>query len=120
VEAPHALVCVDLPLRILSEANGRESWRRKAERTRLHRSTARAVLQRFARPVHGGQIYIDLVRIAPRKLDDDNLVSGFKAVRDGVADWLGIDDGSPRLAWRYKQRKGQAGQYAAQVVVDWA
>jgi hypothetical protein len=52
-------------------------------------------------------------------LDDDNLASGFKAARDGVADWLGIDDGSPRLSWRYGQRKSKPGEYAAEVSVEW-
>ena len=27
----------------------------------------------------------------------------FKATRDGVADWLGVDDGDKRLSWRYAQ-----------------
>jgi hypothetical protein len=115
-----AIVCVDLPLRIVSEANAREHWQPKARRARAHRAVARALLQRHARPVHGGPITIGLERIAPRKLDDDNLAGGFKAVRDGVADWLGIDDGSDRLRWTYGQRKGRAGQYAAQVVVIWS
>ena len=58
-------------------------------------------------------------RGSPRKLDDDNLASGFKAVRDGVADWLGIDDGSPRICWQYAQEKSKAGEYAARVHVSW-
>ena len=36
----------------------------------------------------------------------------------GVADWLGIYDGSKRLKWLYAQRKGKPGQYAAEVHVD--
>lgn len=119
-EGVTATICVDLPLRIVSEANAREHWQPKARRAREHRAAARALLQRYARPVHGGQITIGLVRIAPRKLDDDNLAGGFKAVRDGVADWLGIDDGSDRLRWTYGQRKGRAKEYAAQVVVMWS
>jgi len=118
-ERARAKVSVVLPLRIVSEANGREHWRQKAARARLHRATARAVLQRFARPMHDGVVWIDLVRIAPRQLDGDNLQSGFKATRDGVADWLGINDGSPRLQWSYHQRQGLPKQYAAEVVVMW-
>lgn len=37
----------------------------------------------------------------------------------GVADWLGINDGSPRLQWSYHQRQGLPKQYAAEVVVMW-
>ena len=52
-------------------------------------------------------------------LDDDNLASGFKSTRDGVADWLGIDDGSKRLTWVYKQVKGPPKTYEAEVIAEW-
>ena len=61
---------------------------------------------------------ITLTRIGPRTLDDDNLAGGFKHVRDGVADWLGIDDGDKRLTWRYEQRKGAPKEYAAEVRIE--
>lgn len=60
-----------------------------------------------------------LMSANPDQLDGDNLQSGFKATRDGVADWLGINDGSPRLQWSYYQRQGLPKQYAAEVVVMW-
>lgn len=48
-----------------------------------------------------------LVRVAPSDgLDSDNLQGSLKACRDGVADWLGVDDRDPRVAWRYDQRRG--------------
>ena len=52
-------------------------------------------------------IAVSMTRIAPRALDDDNLQTAFKSVRDGVADALGIDDRDPRVAWRYAQEKGK-------------
>jgi len=58
-----------------------------------------------------------LTRVAPRKLDGDNLQSGFKAVRDGVADWLGVDDGNGLIDWQYAQRSGKAGEYAVEIEV---
>lgn len=36
----------------------------------------------------------------------------------GVADWLGIDDGDPRLTWQYAQRKSKPGNYAAEIVIE--
>lgn len=36
-------------------------------------------------------------------MDDDNLVASFKALRDGIADRLGFDDGSDHVHWVYKQ-----------------
>ncbi len=113
------MITADLPLRIISEANARQHWRKAAARKKLHRQTARLILQQFARPMGDSDRFtITLTRIAPRKLDDDNLASGFKAVRDGVADWIGIDDGSPRIAWAYAQESSKAGHYAARVRVE--
>ena len=115
MSAEHLIVVV-LPLKIISEANSRDYWRKSAARKKLHRATARALLQSYARPMHAGPIGITLTRRGPRRLDDDNLASGFKAARDGVADWLGIDDGSERLTWAYAQAPGA---YEAEVHVRW-
>ena len=112
-------VSVTLPLTIISEANQRGHWSKSASRKALHRNTARCILQSHARPHKDGPIRITLTRVAPRSLDDDNLASGFKAARDGVADWLGIDDGSKRLTWVYAQRRGDPKQYLAEVAVEW-
>ena len=115
-----SVIVVAVPVRIISEANSRQHWRKAAARKKLHRQTARLVLQQYARPMGEAERFtITLTRVAPRKLDDDNLASGFKAVRDGVADWLGIDDGSPRICWQYAQEKSKAGEYAARVHVSW-
>ena len=119
--AGHAVISVTLPIKIVSEANLRQHWRKAGARKRLHRQTARLTLQQYARPMHEDvTITVTLTRVAPRKLDDDNLSSGFKAARDGVADWLGIDDGSPRIRWQYAQERGRAGEYAARVCVVWS
>ena len=113
------MICVALPIRIISEANQRGHWAKSAGRKALHRRTASAILQRHARPT-AEKITITLTRFAPRRLDSDNLQFGFKAVRDGVADWLGIDDGSPRLTWAYADKRGEfGGDYLAEVVVSW-
>jgi hypothetical protein len=115
------VIVVTLPIKIVSEANLRQHWRKAAARKKLHRQTARLVLQQHARPMgETEQFTVTLTRVAPRKLDDDNLASGFKAVRDGIADWLGIDDGSPRIRWQYAQHKSEAGHYSAWVRVEWA
>lgn len=102
----------ELPLRIESVANKREHWSRKAQRTKLHRMAAIAV------PAHPLPCVVTLMRIAPRALDDDNLASGFKALRDGIADRLGVDDRDPRVTWRYIQGRGKAKEYAARVWIE--
>ena len=54
-------------------------------------------------------VTVTIVRIAPRALDDDNLAYAAKAIRDGVADGLGVRDNDPRVSWRYEQRKPAKG-----------
>lgn len=53
-------------------------------------------------------IVVTLTRVHPPGkgiTDTDGLAATFKHVRDGIADWLGVDD-SPRtgIEWRYTQR----------------
>lgn len=111
-------VAVTYAERIESEANGREHWRAKAARTKRHRLMAWANLKTIERPAFLGPVKINLTRIAPRELDGDNLQSGFKATRDGVADWLGVDDGDKRLDWQYSQRKGAPKYYGVEIEIS--
>lgn len=48
-----------------------------------------------------------MTRVAPRDLDDDNLATAFKSIRDGLASAWGVDD-SPAgpVVWRYNQERG--------------
>ena len=48
-----------------------------------------------------------MTRVAPRDLDDDNLATAFKSIRDGLAAAWGVDD-SPAgpVVWRYSQERG--------------
>lgn len=51
-----------------------------------------------------------LTRVAPSKgLDGDNLQGSLKAIRDAVAAWIGIDDGSERVHYTYAQERGPWG-----------
>ena len=109
-------IAVTLPIHIVSEANAREHWRVVAKRKAAHREIARTMLQKYASP-KAQPITVVLTRIGKKTLDGDNLQGGFTATRNGVADWLGIDDGSSLLTWRYAQKKGK--QYAAHVAVRW-
>lgn len=106
------MTTVELPLRIESAANKREHWSKRSARTKMHRFAAVAV------PQHPLPCVVTLIRVAPRKLDDDNLQSGFKALRDGIADRLGVKDNDPRVAWRYDQVRGRAKEYAARVRIE--
>lgn len=68
----------------------------------------------------GGRIHVEFTRLSTATCDDDNLPSAFKAVRDGIAEALGIDDGSDRYAWSYGQRRIKRGETPGFEVVLWA
>lgn len=115
---------VEIPLRIVSVANLREHWAAKHRRTSSHRSGAalavRAALRRWAvGSAVAGWNCVTLARIIGprgRTLDDDNLRSAFKAVRDGVADALGINDGSREWRWEYREERGK--QWAVKIRIE--
>lgn len=63
--------------------------------------------------LHGKQkpstpLLVTLTRIAPSSgLDDDNLASALKSVRDQVAAWLGVDDKLRDIVrYEYEQERG--------------
>ena len=54
---------------------------------------------------------VTLISFRKRELDDDNLIGGFKPLRDAIARWLGLDDNQRVIDWQYGQveTKGRAG-----------
>ncbi len=114
-----AIVAVELPLRLSTLGNAKGHWRQKAAVAKAHRSTAALVLRasRVTPPAPGRRLLVTITRIAPAALDSDNLVGSAKHVRDGVADWLGIDDRSPLVTWVVEQEKGAPRTYGARVVI---
>lgn len=60
---------------------------------------------------------VTLTRIAPRDLDGDNLQSSLKAIRDGVADFLKVDDRDSRVTWAYAQERGAPKFYGVRVEI---
>ncbi len=110
-----------IPIRTISEANQREHWAKKAARVKDQRGTALLMARMPLRPFRSTpHLLITLTRIAPRPLDTDNAVRSLKAIRDGIADALGIDDGNvARVTWAYRQRKAaEPKHYAVDVRVE--
>jgi hypothetical protein len=97
-----------IPVRTVSEANSHEHWRARQRRAKEQRGIALLVARGLGKPP-AAPLTITLTRVSPRALDSDNLAGSQKHVRDGIADWLGVDDGDPRLTWLYEQRRGAAG-----------
>jgi hypothetical protein len=46
-----------------------------------------------------GALVVRMVRVAPRALDDDNLATAFKRLRDAIAKSTGIHDASERVLY---------------------
>ena len=107
-------ITVELPIRVVSESNVSCHWATRAKRAKKHRSAAKLLVKSaITEPL----IVITLTRIAPRRLDDGNLGISMKAVQDGVADALRIDDGSVAVRWLYNQRRGAMKEYAVLVEI---
>lgn len=103
------MIRYEIPIRTISEANNREHWAAKAKRTKSQRLMSRLItisaLSRHKELWH--PMTITLVRHGKRKMDSDNLARSFKAVRDGIAEAIGIDDGDDRINWQYRQEKAK-------------
>ena len=97
---------IAVPIRTVPGMNTRESWRARARRVKAERRTVAWLLA--GKPKPPAPLTVRLTRVAPSNgLDDDNLAGALKAVRDQIADWLGIDDKrSDRVRYVYAQRRG--------------
>lgn len=93
---------------VVSEANQRCHWTVRANRFASQKATLLVALTSvgWAKSPPFDRAEVTLTRLGGRGLDSDNLAGSFKAVRDALADWLGVDDGSDRVAWHYGQRPG--------------
>lgn len=103
---------VTLPLHIESLLNKREHWSARYRRSKANRKAAC-----YITPLPPLPVSVLLCRIGPRPLDGDNLQSGFKSLRDGIAARYGIDDNDPRIEWLYAQERGKAREYAARITI---
>lgn len=110
------MISVHLPLKTVAGLNAREHWRKRAKRVKAERLTARLVLTPHAKP-DVFPVVVRMVRLSPGTLDSDNLQGAAKAIRDGVADWLGIPDNDPRIDWQYGQERCKRGWFGVRVEI---
>ena len=110
----------ELDIQTVSEANRHEHWRRRQQRAKHQRqATFYGLLARWGPSQLTLPLHITLTRIAPRPIrDTDNLESCFKHVRDGIADYLKIDDSNPLVIWGpHGQERGAPKTYYVVVVI---
>jgi hypothetical protein len=103
-----------LPIKTVSEMNGRDHWTVRSRRAKAARRCAFHMVSKHPLPC-----IVTLTRLSPGTLDDDNLRSALKATRDGIAEKLGADDrpGSG-IEWRYGQEICRRGDYGVRVEIE--
>ena len=96
-------ISVEIDSRIVSP-NEREHWAREWKRRCNEHRAVEDALWEYPRPTHDSSWVVQFTRISSKLLDvGDNLPASFKAHRDAVASWLGMDDSDPRITWLYEQ-----------------
>lgn len=110
------MIDITIPVRVISEANCRQHWAIKSSRAKRQRHEAATAIK-ICTEYRSLKLplAISFIRYGKRKLDCDNLQGAFKAVRDGVADALNINDGSNLITWHYSQETGAS--YAIRIIV---
>jgi hypothetical protein len=103
---------ITIPLRLDSMLNLRLHHMSKHRKVKAQREAA--IVVPCGTPV---PCTVLLTRIGPRELDGDNLQGAFKALRDGIASRLGVDDRDPRVSWLYHQERGQPKEYAVRITI---
>lgn len=101
-----------VPIRLPSLANTRMCWQKLAS----IKSKQRKAVAKYMRVTRTDRsrlppmpLVVTITRAGPKKLDDDNLQSACKYVRDEIARIVGVDDGSSLYTWQYSQRVGEYG-----------
>lgn len=135
IHEAHELITYRSALVVTARTNAHIHWRKRHATDQEDRAHGRQLVEwrggkQAERPwlrtigehflAAGGRIHVEFTRLSTATCDDDNLPSAFKAVRDGIAEALGIDDGSDRYAWSYGQRRIKRGEVPGFEVVLWA
>jgi hypothetical protein len=114
------LFMVTAPVATVSEANQRDHHQVKGKRAARQRDAMTTALRCLSvNPEEmPKRLRVTFTRLASGTLDDDNLAGAFKACRDAVAAWLGVDDG-PRgpITWSYAQEPHKRHRNAPGILV---
>jgi hypothetical protein len=100
-------ITFEVPIKLVSEANTHDGLKAQLRRKAQVKRTMRQVLTLIPRVV-ALPCTVTMVRFGPKELDSDNLDNAFKAVRDMIAEWVGVDDADKRYTWQFHQKPGKA------------
>jgi hypothetical protein len=100
-----------LPIETKGGPNKRMHWAKRAGLAKKERRDTAMLLGWNFKPLLPCTITLTRMSSSARMLDDDNLRGVLKAVRDGISDKLGIDDGDARITWKYDQVRCKRGDF---------
>lgn len=101
---------VEIVLKTVSEANASEHWAKKHKRHRQQKNLVLWALYEHSVPKKL-PVHITMTRIGGKKMDEDNLISAFKYIKDAIAEYFipgkaaGRADDSSEMGWSYYQEK---------------
>ena len=110
---------------LASEANLSEHWSVKRKRHETQRFLVRSSFNFNAPESIPIPCTIRMTRIAPRQLDEDNLIASFKWIKDTIADFIvsglprGRADGNRKMTWHYSQQKRKPKEYALEIEIEY-
>jgi len=125
------LVDVIIPIKTYSEQNLTEHWSKKARRHKTQQKAVHIALLPYKHQLQdiflkiqpGSKFVIVLNRIAPRKMDYDNMVYSFKWIVDQICENInpglakGRADDNSYISFQYDQKRGKVNQYAIQLQI---
>lgn len=100
-------------LRLDLTPNARLHPQAVARRRRREHQVVTAALRGIVPPA--GPWRVTIVRVGPRAMDDDNRTASAKGVRDAIAVWLGVDDGSDAVRWEVRGEVARGYAVRAQI-----
>lgn len=107
----------ELPIKTISESNARGNWRPRYQRNSAQRAIAKVkTLEAIRAGLPPKPWLITMTRNGKKRLDQGNLAASMKAVQDGMADALKINDGDEAHFWRYEQTVGNE-EYSVSVEI---
>ena len=121
MEANDKKIILICKIRLRSAANISEHWS-KARTIRIHQQKHIWSAWKVQGVDIKLPVLITLTRMAPRTLDDDNLVTAFKSIRDIVADLItpglqpGRADNKEGIKFAYSQEKNK--QYSIRITLE--
>jgi hypothetical protein len=95
---------IKCPMKLDAHTNARGHWRTRKKQVDREKQTTSWLLRAIDIP--SLPVVVTFTRWSSRDLDDDNLPSAFKYVRDTIAAHYGTDDSTRApITWRYQQRR---------------